>query len=108
MGTLGELLAALNATLWFSWVAVPFALIPVGFVAMEAREPNSRWRIRDGNSVRKIRYVWLGVLGGLAGEVVAVNSFFLAEWWSCRKGSQICHDGQAGMLLMFSIPRWRS
>ena len=106
MPRLGELLAALTSTLSFSWVAIPFALVPVGFVAMKAREPNSRWRIpsANGTAVRKIPYVWLGILGGIAGEIVAVNSLFFAGWWSCHRGSELCHDEQSWMLLMFSLP----
>jgi len=106
MPKLGELLAALSSTLSFSWIAIPFALLPVGFVAMKARGPNSRWRIpsANSNSVRKIHYVWLGILGGIAGEIIAVNSLFLAGWWSCQKGSELCHDEQPWMLLMFSLP----
>ncbi len=100
-----DVLAGVFATLWFSWVAVPFALIPVGIVAMVARSEDSRWRIpvKDGPD-RKIHYVLLGLAGGILGEFTATSSLFLASWWDCRIGDPVCHDGQSGMLLIVTIP----
>jgi hypothetical protein len=98
--------SAAFATAWFSWVAVLIALIPVMFVAAASRESGSRWRIpgKDGKSDRKVHYVLLGLIGGLAGEFTAVISLFISTWWACRTGNQVCHDGQAGMVLIVTIP----
>lgn len=101
-----EVLGVIFATLTFSVIAVPIALIPVGIVAICARLTDSRWKIPpDGRRPeREIPYVRLGVLGGLAGNFIAVSSLFLASWWSCQMGTQLCHDGQTGMLLIFTVP----
>jgi hypothetical protein len=93
-------------TLWFSWVSLLFAALPVGIVALLLKGGKLHWiPPRCGEaSAPKIHYVIIGLLGGLAGEFVAVSSLVIGEWWICYTQHQLCNDGQGGIVLVFTIP----
>jgi hypothetical protein len=106
MGFAEVLTDTLFAALWFSWVALLIAALPPAGVALILKGRGSRWTIPANEKVgeRKIHYVTLGLLGGLAGEISAICSLSFGEWWVCRTEHQLCNDGQGGMALIFTIP----
>jgi hypothetical protein len=95
------IVGTLWAALWFSWVGLLIALLPSLCVGLVLRTRNLA---NEGSVGRKIPYASLGLVGGLMGEFTAVSSLSLGTWWWCLKGSQVCHDGQAGMVLIFTVP----
>jgi len=94
------------ASAWFSVFALPFALIPPSVLAFLLKASDRMWSISvgSGEEIRKVPYVRLGLIGGICGECSAVCSLFFATEWSCIKGQQLCHDGQAGMVLILTVP----
>src|SRR5271170_1034099 len=93
-----EIVTSIVATLWFSWASLPFAAVPPGVLAFIFKGTDFRWVVppTEKSAERKVRYFVLALIGGLAGEAVAVNSLFLGTDRSCRLGHQACHDGQTG------------
>jgi hypothetical protein len=106
MSLSSDLLPAAIACAWFSLLAIPFAAIPPGLLAVVLKTSDKGWIVPlgDEGAVRKIPYVRLGMAGGISGACAAVCSLFLATEWSCFKGQQLCHDGQTGMVLMLTVP----
>jgi hypothetical protein len=96
----------LFATLWFSWIALIIAAVPCGVLALLLSENAGRWSmpVDGGTSKHKVHYLLLGLLGGLAGEFVAIGSLFFGEWWLCNTQHQLCSDGQGGMAFIVTIP----
>ena len=84
--------ATLFATLWLSWVAVVIALIPTA-IAFAIVSVERRWR-----------YVFAGILGGVAGEACGVASLFLSLWMFCRGQGQYCNTAQGDMGLIITVP----
>jgi hypothetical protein len=105
MSVLNTFVPMVFACAWFSIFAIPIAAIPSGLLAyiFKARDRSNRALV-GSHEARKIPFFVLGLIGGFAGECMAVCSLFFATEWSCFKGQQLCHDGQAGMELMFTIP----
>lgn len=98
--------ATLWGTLWFSWVALIFAAIPAGIaklVLSDVKIPK-RILVNDEKAECKAPFFRLGLLGGIAGEFVAISSLFIGEWWICKTRGQLCYDGQGGMALVVTIP----
>jgi hypothetical protein len=89
--------------LW--WLSLLFAAVPPGALAIALAAKNKRWLVVFENGTeRKVRYGILGLAGGLAGGFTAVFSLVLGMAWFCYKQYAVCHDGQAGFALIFTIP----
>jgi hypothetical protein len=106
MGFLVVLQETLFATLWFSWIALPIAAVPSGVLALFLSDRGGRWEMPADSckGERKVHYLILGLLGGRTGELVAVGSLSLGEWWVCYTQHQLCNDGQGGMALIVTLP----
>ena len=99
-------LATVFGTLWCSFLGLPFALLPAGFVAILLKAEKREWKvIHKGDVVGDSVPVWkLGLLGGIGGAFAAVSSLLVGEWWICLSEHQLCHDGQGGIALIFTVP----
>lgn len=106
MNLLNEAVGTLFACVWFAVLALPFAAIPPLLLFSALRTMGHRWIVTQPKQGRitPVPYVRLGILGGLAGETAAVCSLFFATEWNCMRGNSACYDGQAGMVLMFTVP----
>ncbi len=105
MSLLNTFVPIVFACAWFSIFAIPIAAIPSGLLAFifKARDRSKRALVGK-HEARKIPHFVLGLIGGIAGECMAVFSLFLSTELSCIRGGQLCHDGQAGMELMLTVP----
>jgi hypothetical protein len=80
------------ASLWFSWIGVLIACIPVGF-AFAIAPTKHRWQ-----------YVAAGLSGGVAGEFCGIGSLFLSLWFYCLGKGQSCNTAQGDMGLIITVP----
>jgi hypothetical protein len=94
------------ASLYVSLFGVPFTLALSGAWALVLKIDHSKWLIpaTRHRPERKVRYVVLAVLGGIAGDFAAVDSRAIGEWWICRTQHRLCNEGQGGLMLIFSVP----
>ena len=102
-------LVTLWVTLCFSILAIPFAFIPAGATKLILLASKHEWLV-PANGVRaerKVSFFRLALLGGIAGEFVAVSSDFIGgDWWCSRPrpGGMVCNLAQDGVQLIFTIP----
>src|SRR5271156_6762801 len=89
-----------------SWLGLLIAALPSVGLGLYLKGKGSRSSVpaNETGGERNIPYVSVGLLGGLMGEITAVCSLSVGTWWSCFKGDQLCHNGQAGMVLIPTIP----
>ena len=105
MNYLQAIHGSINVFLSFWWLALLFAAIPPAALALVLKMQGTRWHVAlENGSQRKVRYWILGLVGGLAGGFTAVLALVLGTAWFCYKQYAICHDGQAGIALIFTIP----
>jgi hypothetical protein len=84
--------------------ATPFALIPPAALALAIKARGSRWLIpanRDKRE-RKVCYVRLGLIGGIAGAFFAFGAVIGAEKWIYYTQHQLCSDWQDGIVWIFA------
>ena len=93
---------SLGLTLWFSWLSLPFAVLPPCVLAIILKTKKSSWK--TSTSQHRVHYFLLGLLGGIVGEYVAVSTLCIGEEWICHTLNQLCNDGQGGLAFIFTIP----
>ena len=83
-----------------------FGLIPPFGLALAKRLERKQWLIPESRDKYEARvpYFILGILGGIAGAIVAVGTLAGSEQWICYSQHQLCNDGQGGILLIFTLP----
>jgi len=94
---MGNVTGALSTIVAFFGVGLIIAAIPTGI-----------WILVDSRGIRtrrmKFAYASAGLLGGIAGDVIAICSLFLGVKWICWRGQQDCPDAATGMFLIYTIP----
>ncbi len=106
MQILGNILSIFFATLIFSAFGLGFAMIPPLALGIVLEASSINWRIpaTQHTAESKVHYVWLSILGGLAGTFSAVSALIVGEWWLCYSEKQLCYDGQGDLVLIFTVP----
>jgi hypothetical protein len=68
------LVSSLFATLSFSWIALIIAALPPACVGVVLKTKETQWAIPASSEIceRKVHYVAMALLGGLAGEFCAI------------------------------------
>ena len=85
-------MASITASVWPSWIALPFLVVSMLCIAL-ASAPGSNRR----------RYLIAGLIGGIVGEFCAVYSLFFSLLLFCRAHPS-CNTAQGDMGLIYLIP----
>jgi hypothetical protein len=101
MEILKTLVSAITGTIFLSWVAILVGIVPSAILAQIFKEKNLRGTV---SPVSFKGYFLSGLVGSLAGNASAITAMMFALWWACHIGDQVCHDGQAGMGLIVTVP----
>ncbi|MDE3199988.1 MAG: hypothetical protein KGN79_03620 [Acidobacteriota bacterium] len=106
MEFLKQLIASVEITVLFSWLALISAAIMPGALKLIDRFEMRPWMYTPrGREAQKNVPVWIpAFIGGMAGAYVAVSSLALGEWWICKTQGRLCNDGQGGIALLFTLP----
>lgn len=81
------------ATIWFSRIGVPIALVPT-LVVGSVLAPR----------IRPWQRILASLAGGVAGEFCAVCSLFLSLSMWCSHQPQPCNDAQGDVALIYLVP----